>query len=667
MKRPQKILVVAVFALIAIAPARSVSAAEPVSVTIRVDQKGPQINPFIYGQFIEHLGRCIYGGIWAEMLEDRKFYFPITENYDPYKSLQDTAFPVVGASPWQIIGDPENLVMLKEASFVGDQTPRILPGAGIRQRDLAVVKGKRYEGYIWLQSQGGSGGPVEVALVWGDEPTQRQIHTMEAVSAEYQRHAFVFTARATTDVAMLEVRVAGDRPVSVGTLSLMPADHVRGMRADTLALLKQLNAPIYRWPGGNFVSGYDWRDGIGPRDRRPPRKNPAWTGVEHNDFGIDDFIAFCREVNTEPMIAVNTGFGDAYSAAQEVEYCNSSAETVGGSRRVKNGRAEPYSVKYWCVGNEMFGPWQLGFMQLGHYVQKHNRVAQSMRQADSTIRLVGVGNLDGFNRKHDPDQKVGWSEGMLQACSHSMDYISEHFYRGRTPWAPETPNVAGHVGLLRDSIREKAAGHRQLQEKLGLLPDRMIPIAMDEWNYWHSPYAYGELGCVYDLADALGVAAGLHEYFRNSDIIQMAHYAQTVNVIGCIKTTKSDAFLSTTALPLLLYRQQFGTTPVTVSGNQEAHGLDVAAALTAAGDALTIGVVNPHGEPRELRIEVAGAQTTGPAHLWRIVGDKPTEHNSAASRPIAIDGPMDIAFDGTVTVPPYSVSLFRRHLTEKKN
>jgi len=220
---------------------------------------------------------------------------------------------------------------------------------------------------------------------------------------------------------------------------------------------------------------------------------------------------------------------------------------------------------------------------------------------------------------------------------------------------------------LRDSIREKAAGHRQLQEKLGLLPDRMIPIAMDEWNYWHSPYAYGELGCVYDLADALGVAAGLHEYFRNSDIIQMAHYAQTVNVIGCIKTTKSDAFLSTTALPLLLYRQQFGTTPVTVSGNQEAHGLDVAAALTAAGDALTIGVVNPHGEPRELRIEVAGAQTTGPAHLWRIVGDKPTEYNSAASRPIAIDGPMDIAFDGTVTVPPYSVSLFRRPHTKMKN
>ena len=161
----------------------------------------------------------------------------------------------------------------------------------------------------------------------------------------------------------------------VGTVSLMPADNVRGMRADTLALLKQLDATMYRWPGGNFVSGYDWRDGIGDRDRRPPRKNPAWTGVEHNDFGLDEFIDFCREIGAEPVIAVNTGFGDDYSAAQEVEYCNRGTDTIGGSWRAKNGHKKPYGVKYWCVGNEMFGPWQLGFMQLSQYVQKHNRVA----------------------------------------------------------------------------------------------------------------------------------------------------------------------------------------------------------------------------------------------------------------------------------------------------
>jgi alpha-N-arabinofuranosidase len=117
----------------------------------------------------------------------------------------------------------------------------------------------------------------------------------------------------------------------IGTVSLMPADNVRGMRRDTLALLKKLNAPGYRWPGGNFVSGYDWRDGIGPRDRRPPRRNPAWTGVEHSDFCIDEFLDFCCEVQAEPMIAANTGFGDACTAAQEVEYCNAGPDTIGGS------------------------------------------------------------------------------------------------------------------------------------------------------------------------------------------------------------------------------------------------------------------------------------------------------------------------------------------------
>jgi alpha-N-arabinofuranosidase len=120
----------------------------------------------------------------------------------------------------------------------------------------------------------------------------------------------------------------------IGTASLMPDDNVEGLRADTLALLKELRAPIYRWPGGNFVSGYDWRDGIGDRDRRPPRTNPAWTGVEHNDFGMHEFIRFCQLVGTEPWITVNTGFGDAYSAAAQLEYCNA-RPTPSGARAAR--------------------------------------------------------------------------------------------------------------------------------------------------------------------------------------------------------------------------------------------------------------------------------------------------------------------------------------------
>lgn len=633
-------------------------AEEEVPVTLHVEDRAPAINPHIYGQFIEHLGRCIYGGIWAEMLEDRKFYFPITAEYDPYRSLTDSPFPVVGASPWQILGDPEGIVMVREGSFVGDHTPRISPQAGIRQRDLSVEAGETYVGYLWVKGMEPQSGPVEVALVWGEESGQRQVRTFADLSDRYERHSFAFQAEVDSDTARLEIRVEGKSPVDLGTLSLMPADNIRGMRSDTLGLLKQLNASMYRWPGGNFVSGYNWRDGIGPRDRRPPRKNPAWTGVEHNDFGLDEFLDFCGEVGAEPVIAVNSGFGDAYSAAQEVEYCNGEVDSLGGSWRAKHGHPEPYRVKYWCVGNEMFGPWQLGFMQLSQYVQKHNRFARAMWAVDSEIELIGVGNLGGFNRDHDPDQRVGWSEGMLRHSAEFMDFISEHFYRGRRPWDEERPEVAKHVALLKDSIREKAEGHRVLQTKLGLLPDHPVPIAMDEWNYWHQPYVYGELGCVYDLQDALGVAAGLHEYFRNSDIIQMAHYAQTVNVIGCIKTTKTDAFFSTTALPLMLYRDHFGSVPIRVEGEFGEWDLDIVAALDEEGNVVTVGAVNPNPDAMTLRLDFAG-RTAGPeGRQWVVSGDNPRLHNDVQHARVAPQADV-VEWDGGWEVPGYGFAILR--------
>jgi alpha-N-arabinofuranosidase len=434
------------------------------------------------------------------------------------------------------------------------------------------------------------------------------------------------------------------------------------MRADTLTLLKQLNATMYRWPGGNFVSGYNWRDGIGPREKRPPRKNPAWTGVEHNDFGIDEFIDFCREVGADPMIAVNTGFGDDYSAAQEVEYTNGSGETIGGKWRIKNGHFEPYNVRYWCVGNEMWGSWQLGYMQLGQYVQKHNLVARAMHGVDPKLVLVGSGDLgtkaslgDGDNRRD-----VNWTQGMLERCGDHMDLISEHFYCGRVPWTKDgRAPIDKHVGLLREEIRKKANSHRELQTKLGRTADKFIPIAMDEWNYWHRDYVYGELGCQYDLADALGVAAGLHEYFRHSDIIHMAHYAQTVNVIGCIKTTKTGAFFDATALPLVLYRREFGTVPLNVQGEYDKASLDIAAATTADGRALTIGIVNATAEPQTVRVSVAGAKVGPGAVAWRIAGDDPTLANSVDKKAVTISDEQPVETGGEWSVPKYSVNLYR--------
>ncbi len=620
-------------------------------LTVYADDTGAPISPMIYGQFIEHLGRCIYGGIWAEMLEDRKFYFPVTPEYRPYRALEDGKFPVVGASPWEIMGTPDSVVMQREQSFVGEHTPLVAPGSGIRQRDLGVVQGKQYDGSIWLRAPQGTA-EVKVALVWSNGDAGRQTVVLTAVGGDYRKYPLRFTAQANTDEAMLEITVQR-APVLIGTASLMPADNVDGLRADTLGLLKQLGGAAYRWPGGNFVSGYDWRDGIGDRDRRPPRKNPAWTGVEHNDFGLDEFVAFCRHVDSEPVITVNTGFGDAYSARQEVEYANGSSQTIGGNWRKDNGRPEPYGVKYWCVGNEMFGPWQLGFMQLRHYTQKHNLVATAMLQADPTLILIGSGALDHRNPRFDPDEKRGWSRGMLEQCAGSMDSIAEHFYRGK-----ESDNLLVHVGQLADAVRKKAEGHRALQAELGLLPERRMPIAMTEWNYWRQPYVYGELGCIYDLSDALGVAAGLHEYFRQSDAIGMAFYAQTVNVIGCIKTTKTNAFMSTTALPLMLYRRQFGSIPLKVRGEGLPQALDVAAAWTKDLDALTVAVVNPLPQSQSFALIADGAELHREGTVWTIAGKEPTLYNEVDKSRVAIEQ-KPFTLNGEVTVLPYSITLLR--------
>jgi alpha-N-arabinofuranosidase len=633
---------------------------ESVTVTIDASKVGPKVNPFIYGQFIEHLGRCIYGGIWAEMLEDRKFYYPITDDYHPYKESKLNKFPVVAASPWEVAGPAGSVSMSTEDPLVGEHAALVAAGSGIRQNDLALVAGKEYAGHIWLRAACETSS-VRISLITGEGKKQTQSASTKVDSDEYTRFPFRFTAADSTEHAHLLIQV-DDAPCLIGTVSLMPADNIGGMRADTIALLKELHGTIYRWPGGNFVSGYNWRDGIGPRDMRPPRKNPAWTGVEHNDFGFEEFIRFCKIVGAEPMIAVNTGFGDDYSAAQEVEYGNGDENTVGGSMRVKNGMEDSYDVKYWCVGNEMWGAWQLGHIPLNQYVQKHNLAAQAMHSVDPDIVLVGSCDLgteatlgDGKN-----ERKVSWSEGMIEKCADNMDFVSEHFYCGRLPWTTsgKVP-IAEHVGLLRAEIRKKAASHRELQAKLGRKPKDFIPIAMDEWNYWHRDYVYGELGCEYNLADALGIAVGLHEYFRNSDIIQMAEYAQTVNVIGCIKTTKTAAFFDTTALPLLLYRREFGSLPLAVSGNYDQKSLDISAAKTEDGDAITIGIVNPNAKPQSIDVKFAGAKTGGTAKAWTIAGNDPEATNSLEKQRVKIDEKASVPFGDRIEVPAYSVSVYR--------
>ncbi|MFC1563441.1 alpha-L-arabinofuranosidase C-terminal domain-containing protein [candidate division KSB1 bacterium] len=571
------------------------------SIVIKADKTGTPISKYIYGQFIEHLGRCIYGGIWAEMLEDRKFYYP----------------PGDKMSPWDIVDGQNAVKMITADSYVGDHTPEIQltdgdNPHGIVQDSLGLISGKGYTGRIIIAGSRDAA-PVEISLVWGRNSGDRQTIVVDEMDSEYTKIPLNFTSGKTTDLGRLEIVSRGSGVFKIGTVSLMPDDNVNGFRSDVLNLLKELDSPVYRWPGGNFVSGYDWKDGLGDRDKRPPRKNPAWKGVEHNDVGIHEFIDFCREIDTEPFVTVNSGLGDVKMAVGEVEYANGAINTPMGKLRAENGAREPFNVKWWAVGNEMYGGWQLGHMPLSEYVKKHNLFADAMLAVDPGIKLIAVGSVGR------------WDEEMLANCADHMDLISEHFY------CQERPGLMAHVMQPSGHIKRISDAMREYRSTIPELEGKDIRIAMDEWNFWYGPHVYGELGTRYFLKDALGIAAGLHEYYKNSDIIYMANYAQTVNVIGCIKTNKTTSEFETTGLALKLYRSRYGTIPVEITGAPEP--LNVAAAWSDDRRTLTIGIVNPTREEVEFPVRIENAALSGDGKLWLIAGRDEMAYNEPGKDP----------------------------------
>ena len=618
------------------------------AVVIDAAKTREPISKYIYGQFIEHLGRCIYGGIWAEMLEDRKFFHPVTDTFKPYSQargggLRGGEFPIVSGSPWKVIGPAGTVTMSTADPFVGRHTPEVSLGGdgsarGIEQGDLGLVKGKEYVGRIHLAGAGADS--VKVSLIWGPGVGQGQTVTVAGLGGTFAKFPLKFTAGASTGQGRLRIVATGKGTLRIGTVSLMPADNVHGWRPDTIKLMKDLDSPVYRWPGGNFVSAYNWRDGIGDVDRRPPRKNPAWTGVEHNDVGIDEFMTLCGLLGTEAFIAVNTGLGSVESIGEEIEYCNGSARTKMGRLRAANGRAEPYGVRWWAVGNEMYGGWQKGHMPLEKYVEKHNLAAKAMWAVDPKARLIAVGNAGT------------WSRTMLSVCADHMTLLSEHIY------CQTRPSTAAHVAQMTGKIRRVGDIHRQYRKELPSLRGKDIRIAMDEWNYWYGPHVYGELGTRYFLRDALGVAAGLHEFFRYSDIYFMANYAQTVNVIGCIKTSKTAAQMATTGLVLQMYRSHYGQVPVAC--DDDVRPLDVAAAWTADRKAFTLAVVNPTGEELTLDLTVKGVRFTGGGRKWTVAGSDPMLYNEPGkARAVDIVESAARPPGKKLAVAPLSVTLYR--------
>ena len=388
-----------------------------------------------------------------------------------------------------------------------------------------------------------------------------------------------------------------------------------GMRTDVIAALRELEMTIVRYPGGNFASGYHWRDGVGERERRPAVRELAWQSLEPNTFGTDEFIALCRKLDWQPMIAVNLGTGSPEEARDWVEYCNAPTGTAIADARAANGAAEPHAVPIWCLGNEMDGPWQLGHVPAEQYAIRAQQAAKMMKDCDRAIATVACGSSGPGMATF-----LEWDRTVLEHIGGLADYISLHRYVGNPNNDPsEYLAVSNSIDRQIEAVDACA---RYVQQKARR--DRRAYLCFDEWNVWYrarggvhsdgqGKFAPPLIEERYNLEDALIVAMFLMSFIRHADCVKIANLAQLVNVIGPILTRGDDLLKQSIFYAFRMISTRKGGIALrgAVDGpgyESERYGsvayLDHAAVID--GDLLHVFAVNRHiEEPLRLTVECA--------------------------------------------------------------
>lgn len=664
--------------------AGSASAAVPAAVSADIDvaKRRDPISKYVYGAFIEHIGTLVYESLWSEVLYDRKFFAPLREQPAPAKQ-------------WGTVGTEGTVTMDTRAPYVGDQSPLVAlarsESRGIRQTGLTLAA-KEYVGRVVIS--GDPGAHVVATLSWGSGAGNRQSVVLR-IKKNWATVPVRFTCGAATTNGSLEITGTGTGSFRIGALSLMPADNVEGFRKDTVDLLRGIGSGFWRFPGGNFVSGHDWKNAIGDPDKRPTTMDYDRNFPQSNDVGTDEFLALCRLLDTEPYPCVNTGFGSAREAAEMVEYVNGAADTPMGRLRAANGHPKPYNVKYWAVGNEMFGYWQLGYMTPAQYMIKHNLFAQAMKKVDPSIAIVAVGAfpasmtihrlpyyIDSSTRKIvqptpvivEYGSETDWNYRLMKTCAGNFDVISEHCYGTTQRFDLEQGkyvDVTPEQSVL-DACRRGANYIHSVRENWELyqkdfpeLEQNKIKVSIDEWGFQHAS----------GLQQVLGLAMMLHEMFRDSDFITMAAYTMGTSWLSYNRT---DATYSAPGLLFQLYRQHFGTVPVEITGNSPqpaptwpvggdqpsvnaggpTYPLDVMAALSDDGRTLTVAAINATADAQPINLNLTGFTPDSRGHLWRLTGPSLAATNRVGQPPqVTVTEAAFNALDGNVSVAPYSVEL----------
>jgi alpha-N-arabinofuranosidase len=411
-----------------------------------------------------------------------------------------------------------------------------------------------------------------------------------------------------------------------------------GFRQDFIDLMKDLNIPVVRWPGGNFVSGYNWEDGIGPKDQRPARQELAWHSIESNQMGTDEYVKFCNLIGAENFVCINAGTGTLDDARHWVEYCNYPKGTYYSDLRRKYGNEEPFKVKYWALGNEIDGPWQMGQKNAEDYVEFALEAAKLMQLTDRDIKLVASGasnyRPDDFNRW------IYWNDYVLDHMAGSIDYISVHRYatealktdRGFSSMMSLSMDVDRKIELIQGLIN-KAITRSGTK--------RPIYISFDE---------YGARGN--SLTGSLMLALQLNSFIRHADIVKMANLTMITSLAG---NSPDGDYKNTLFYPFYLYSHNCHGTSLDVFTNCEKYTneifedipyLDVTASLNEATKTVVVNVVNRH-ETNAISTDIIlqSGEYTGRAKAFEINGETIKATNTRTKEDVNIET-KDIKFRG---------------------
>ena len=410
-----------------------------------------------------------------------------------------------------------------------------------------------------------------------------------------------------------------------------------GFRKDVMEEISKLRVPIIRYPGGNFVSGYNWLDGVGPKKDRPMTLDKAWNALNSNQFGTNEFMTWCKAVGTTPLMGLNLGTGTPEQAAALVEYCNVDRGTQWSELRRKHGYAEPYKVQNWCLGNEMDGPWQIGHMTATEYGMKAQDAARQMRYVDPSLKLIACGSSGPFMPTY-----LEWDREVLEQCYDYVDGLSLHRYFGNTQQETGGSSekfVAMNLTMDRQiaeslAVCDLVRGHKRSKKQLWL--------SFDEWNVWYrqrsgaavngarkeAPHLLEE---IYNLEDALLVGGLVITLLRHADRIKIACLAQLVNVIAPIMTNANGLVRQTIYYPYswgLQYAKgnvlelSIDAPTYDVSEMDPVPYLDAAGTVNPQNGEISLFILNRDlSKPREMEIVWEGDAPGRVANSWTLTGN----------------------------------------------